>query len=120
MPRADLTIKTDVFRSTTLRADRIRRDTLVQLAAAYRDDPTRVINVLDDLAEVVRCPADAEGAEIDAAVDDVEIVCDMGPASMEVARPDLMQLINEALTAYRQQPSPVRPALSSKYVRGAA
>lgn len=99
--RADLAIRTDVFGTPYLRADRVRRDTLVQLAATWREDSAAVIDVLDALAEVVGCPRDSEGAEVDAAVEDVEVVCDMGPAEMELRRADLIQLIGQALDAHR-------------------
>lgn len=101
MPRADLTITTSSSGVVRLRADEIRRSTLVQLAAAYLEDPTGVIDVLGALAEVVRSPRDGEGAEIDAAVGDVEDVAGMGPAEMELRRADLGQLANEITKAYR-------------------
>ena len=114
MTHLDLAITTDLLRQSRLRADAIRRDTLVQLAAAWREDSSAVIDALDALAEVVRSPHDTEGAEIDGACDDLETVCDMGPAEMDLTRADVQQLLDQA-TAARQAMAPAvtYPTLSA-------
>lgn len=108
MSRLDLAITADVLGTVRLRADEIRRSTLVQLAAAWREDPTAVTDVLDSLAEVVHDPHDAEGAEVDAACDDVETVAGMLPASMELRRSDLRQLLDQIVSAYQVTVRPTR------------
>lgn len=108
MRRADLEISRSIVGEVRLRTDMIRHTTLVELGRAWLEDPTAVADVLDALAETLR-GARREG-EVDAAVEDVESVCHMGPAEMPVGRPDLVQLINEALTAYGPRPAAVAVA----------
>ncbi len=102
--RADLAIKTTADGlGATLRADRIRRDTLVQLARALRDDPdNHVRNALDALIDAADrvSPYDAEGAEVDYLVDDIESVAGMGPAVVDLTRGDLQQLARESAEAW--------------------
>lgn len=87
-------------RRPQLRADRIRRDTLVMLAAALReDDDNSVQNALDRLIDAVGNPRDAEGAEIDALVADIEDLADMGRAVMDLSNGDLRQLAEESAAA---------------------
>lgn len=84
----------------SLRADRIRRDTLTMLAAALREDHDgHLQNALDALVEAVDNPADAEGAEIDALVGDIEDLADMGRAEMTLTKADVEQLADEAVHA---------------------
>jgi hypothetical protein len=83
-----------------LRADRIRRDTLTQLAAALREaDDNDLQNALDALIEAVGNPADGEGAEIDALVGDIEDLAGMGRAVMDLTDADVRQLADEAVHA---------------------
>jgi|SRR5689334_6069732 len=92
-----------IGRPARLRADRIRRDTLTRLAAALReDDDSSVQNALDALIDAVANPADAEGAEIDALVADIEDLADMGRAEMALTDGDLSQLATEAAHAVNE------------------
>ncbi|MDI5965821.1 hypothetical protein [Streptantibioticus silvisoli] len=108
MIRLDLSITSNILGETTLRADRIRRDTLTQLALALRGDhATDVQNALDALIDAVASPDDAEGAEIDALVDDIEAEADMGPAEMRLSRTDLGQLLRQGSEVYHPAARPL-------------
>lgn len=90
-------------RPARLRADRIRRDTLTRLAAALREDHDSTLqNALDALVDAVANPRDAEGAEIDALVADIEDLADMGRADMALTDGDLGQLATEAAHAVNE------------------
>jgi hypothetical protein len=87
-------------RPARLRADRIRRDTLIRLAAALReDDEGHLQNALDALIDAVPNPLDVDGNEIDALVADIEDLADMGRADMALSSADLGQLADEAVHA---------------------
>lgn len=81
-----------------LRADRIRFDTLVQLAAAWSEPGARadIIARLDDLAEVVSSPR-AEGA-LDAAVEAVESAAGMDYAQVPINKTHALRLLSELTT----------------------
>lgn len=83
-----------------LRADRIRRDSLIMLAAALREDHDgHLQNALDSLVDAVESPRDSEGAELDALVADIEDLADMGRAEMTLTRADVDQLADDAVHA---------------------
>jgi len=87
-------------RPARLRADRIRRDTLTQLAAALAEDhDSSVQNALDELIDAVA--HDAPDVEIDALVQDLEDVADMGRPVMGLSDADVRQLADEAAAAVR-------------------
>jgi hypothetical protein len=97
--RADLKIGLHADKLTPyLRADGIRYDTLVALAAALMDDPDNdLINRLHELGHAVTGhPGDGE---IDALIGDVEDLADMGRAQMTLTRDELRQLAREAADA---------------------
>ena len=86
-----------IGRPARLRADRIRRDTLVQLAAALANDPfNHVLNALDALADA---GPDAPDNEIDDLVGDIQSTARMQPAAMDLTPGDLGQLAEEAWAA---------------------
>lgn len=81
-----------------LRADRIRRDTLVQLAAALREDhDNHVRNALDALIDATK--HDLSDNEIDDLVGDIEATGHMEPAAMDLSDGDVGQLAVEAWAA---------------------
>lgn len=87
-------------RPARLRADRIRRDTLTQLAAALREDHDgHLQNALDALIDAVDSPHDTEGAEIDALVADIESAARMDTAVMDLTAGDVRQLAGQAADA---------------------
>lgn len=87
-------------RPARLRADRIRRDTLIRLAAALReDDEGHLQNALDALVDAVPNPLDVDGNEIDALVADIEELADMGRADLALSPADLEQVADEAVHA---------------------
>lgn len=87
-------------RRPRLRADRIRRDTLTQLAAALVEDhDSDVINALHDLVDAMK--HDAPDVEIDALVQDIEDVADMGRPVVGLSDADVRQLADEAAAAVR-------------------
>lgn len=99
MPRADLTIGLHPSRAPYLRADTIRRDTILAIARALREHPRGrdLIDRLDDLGEVDLCGG-AEG-ELDALIEDVEALADMDAAAVTLSRADLDQLARESADA---------------------
>lgn len=99
MPRADLTIRLHPSRVPYLRADAIRRDTILAIARALREEPRGrdLIDALDNLGEV-----DVQGAyegELDALIEDVEALTEMRPACVALSRADLDQLARESADA---------------------
>jgi len=87
-------------RRPQLRADRIRRDTLTQLAAALREDhDNSVQDALDALIDAVDNPRDTEGAELDGLVADIETEARMSPAVMDLSPADVRQLATDTATA---------------------
>jgi hypothetical protein len=84
-------------RRAALKAERIRRDTLTQLAAALRDDPDNAVrNALDALIDAVTDPDDCEGRAIDELVADVESTAHMNAAVVALSRDDVQRLAREA------------------------
>lgn len=74
--------------SCVLRADAIRRDTLLALAQAWTDGDGRadIEDALDHLADVLASPRSEDG-ELDAAVEAVEDACgEMGAAEIHIDR----------------------------------
>jgi hypothetical protein len=107
MPNADLNI-TVRGRTPYLRADIIRRDTILAIAAALRDDPDNdLLNKLDDLGAVVL--GNPSEGELDDLVGDVEDLADMGRAEMRLSRGDLGQLARQSADAVAEL-SPKRVA----------
>jgi hypothetical protein len=107
----------------TLRADLIRRDTLVQLARALRSDNwNHVQNVLDNLIDVVDGPRDSEGAEVDALVAEIEAEAGMESASVDLSATALQQLARESADAVNGLIPLLRPVgvLPSQRNQGAA
>jgi hypothetical protein len=95
----------------TLRADRIRRDTLTQLAAALRGDrSTDVQNALDALIDAVDNPRDTGGCEIDALVAEIEAEAGMDSATVDLTPTALDQLARESADAYNTLAPPFRTA----------
>lgn len=85
-------------RPTTLRADRIRRDTLTALAGALaEDDDNTVLNALHELVDAVK--QGAADVEIDALVADVEDTSGMGRAQIPLTAADVRQLFEQAARA---------------------
>lgn len=96
----DLSIYTRVdWLAGFLRADRIRLDTLVQLAAALGDDTTRddVLEALDELASVVQSAHPSEGV-LDAAVEAVEDAAGMDTAQVPIDKATALRLSGELAT----------------------
>lgn len=94
-----------------LRADDIRRDTLVQLVQHWAEPKDRdvVLDALDELAAIVHSPA-REG-QLDAAIEQVEDVASMDTAHIEVGGHDMRRLLAEAteverVTSRFQSPRP--------------
>lgn len=80
-----------------LRADRIRRDTLTQLAAALRVDADNdVRNALDALVDAVRDPDDCEGRVVDELVADVESTAHMNAPVVALTHDDVQRLARES------------------------
>lgn len=102
-----------------LRADDIRRDTLVQLVAKWAEPDARdeVLDALDELAAVVTGVA-REG-ELDAAIEQVEDVASMDTAQVEVSIPDARRLLDE-LTAVGRRLFRFNPKRLLPGQRGAA
>lgn len=87
-----------ITRPARLRADRIRRDTLTRLAAALAEDhDSSVQNGLDALIDAMK--HDAPDVEVDALVQDIEDLADMGRAVMTLTDGDVQQLAHEAAAA---------------------
>ncbi|MEJ8671923.1 hypothetical protein WKI71_36835 [Streptomyces sp. MS1.AVA.1] len=84
-----------------LRADQIRRDTLMQLVATWGDPDARdeILDALDELAAVVS-GVSREG-ELDAALEQVEDVASMDTAHTEVGSHDMRRLLAEATEVER-------------------
>lgn len=81
-----------------LRADRIRRDTLTQLAAALREDHDgNLQNALDDLIDAMG--HDLSDNEVDALVGDIESAARMDTAVMDLTPGDVRQLFEQAARA---------------------
>lgn len=99
MPSADLTIRLHPSRSPYLRADAIRRDTILAIARALRDEPTgrTLIDALDNLGEAAL--GNTYEGELDALIEDVEALADMEAACVSLSRADLDQLAREAADA---------------------
>lgn len=84
-------------RLAALRVERIRRDTLTQLAAALRDDPDNSVrNALDALIDAVTDPDDCEGQEINELVADVESTAQMNAPVVALSKDDVQRLAHEA------------------------
>ncbi|MEC3995074.1 hypothetical protein VSR01_16635 [Actinacidiphila sp. DG2A-62] len=84
-------------RRAALKAERIRRDTLTQLAAALRDDPdSHVRNALDALIHEVRDPDDCEGRVVDELVADIESTAHMNAPVVALSAEDVQRLAREA------------------------
>lgn len=87
-----------IGRPAQLRADRIRRDTLTQLAAALRtDDDSELRNALDALTDAMG--HDVTDHEIDALVADIEDLARMDQAAMDLSPGDVRQIAAEARAA---------------------
>jgi hypothetical protein len=87
-----------IGRRPRLRVDRIRRDTLTQLAAALAEDhDNRVLDALDALVDAVK--HDAADNEIDGLVADIETTAHMDDAAMDLTPGDVRQLADEARIA---------------------
>lgn len=101
MTNANLDITAPAIgRPSRLRADRIRRDTLTQLAAALREDnDNSVRDALDALIDAVDNPHDTEGAEIDGLCEAIEDVAGMSRADMPLTPGDVQQLAEQASAA---------------------
>lgn len=85
-------------RPARLRADRIRRDTLTMLAAAWAEDhDNSVRDAVDALIDAMK--HDAPDVEIDALVDDITDLADMGRAVMTLTPADVHQLADQAADA---------------------
>lgn len=82
---------------SVLRVDQIRTDTLVQLVQHWAEPKDRdaIIDALDELAEVVTGVA-REG-ELDAAIEQVEDVCGMDTAQVEVSMWDTRCMLAELM-----------------------
>lgn len=107
-------------RPARLRADRIRRDTLVMLAQALREDHNNSVrNALDALIDAAGNPRDTEGAELDALVADIEDLADMGRADMRLSDADVRQLAEQAGDAVAAMAPVLRP-VASRQEAGAA
>jgi hypothetical protein len=86
-----------IGRRPRLRADRIRRDTLTQLAAALvEDNDNSVINALHALVDAVK--HDATDDEIDTLVGDIEDTARMDDAAVDLTDNDVAQLEFDAAT----------------------
>lgn len=85
-----------------LRVDQIRTDTLTQLVQHWAEakDRDAILDALDELAEVV-CGPRREG-ELDAAILQVEDVCGMETAQVEVSIPDSRRLLGELTEVARR------------------
>lgn len=94
-----------------LRADAIRRDTLMQLVQHWGnpDDRDDIIDALDELAAVVS--GIAREGELDAAVEQVEDVAGMDTAHIEIASHDVRRLLAEATEVER---------VTSRFLRSAS
>lgn len=112
MRDADLTITRNADGlGGQLRADRIRRDTLVALALALRgDNGTDVQNALDALIQAVDNPRDSGGCEIDALVAEVEAEAGMDSAAVDLSAAALQQLARESADAVNGLVPLLRPA----------
>lgn len=97
-PQLSITLRTD-WLAGYLRADRIRYDTLVQLAAALADDTARndVLTALDELASIVDNP-NADPAAVDTAVDTIEDTAGMDTAQIPLDRTTVRRLGGELTT----------------------
>ena len=85
-------------RPARLRADRIRRDTLVQLAAALREaDDNDLQNKLDELIDATG--HDVSDHALDALCADIEDLAGMGRADMPLTPGDVAQLAEQATAA---------------------
>lgn len=100
MTREDLTITRNVLGDVYLHDGPTRHATLVQLAAAWAEDSTAVIDALDALAAVVLDRRAPEGA-VDAAVEDVETAAGMELPDVLLSRSDLGQLVRQGWEAYQ-------------------
>lgn len=100
MTREDLCITRNVLGDVYLHDGPTRHATLVQLAAAWAEDSTAVIDALDALAAVVLDRRAPEGA-VDAAVEDVETAAGLDLPDVLLSRADQRQLLNQGLTAYQ-------------------
>lgn len=99
--------------SGLLRADAIRRNTLLSLATAWADDESReqLEAQLDALADAMRSPREGE---LDALLENVEDAAAMDDAHTELPMADLLRLRDElnaviAETAGRFNPTLVPP-----------
>ena len=94
-----------------LRADQIRRDTLMQLVHHWAEPKDRdaIIEALDELSEVVHS-ARREG-ELDAALENVEDVACMDDAHITVDSRDMRRLLAEATEVER---------ITSRFLRSAS
>ncbi|WP_329368896.1 hypothetical protein OG896_25000 [Streptomyces sp. NBC_00669] len=87
-------------RRAALQADRIRRDTLTQLAAALRADPdNRVRDALDALIDAVRDVDDCEGRTVDKFVQDLEDEAQMTKPVIAMSAEELQRVAREAAIA---------------------
>lgn len=91
-------------RPARLRADRIRRDTLVQLAAALREaDDNDLQNRLDRLIDATG--HDVSDHALDELCADIEDLAGMGRADMPLTAGDLVQLAKQAAAALDALPT---------------
>ena len=87
-----------IGRPARLRADRIRRDTLTQLAAALREDHDGVLqDRIDRLVDAMG--HDPSDNEVDALVADIESAARMDTAVMDLTAGDVRQLFEQAARA---------------------
>ncbi|KIZ16881.1 hypothetical protein [Streptomyces natalensis] len=119
MTAADLSARLDGFGlGVILRVDVIRAETLDQLARAWADDQTAVIDALDRLAAVVQRTTDPDDdtgwhpAAIDAARDDLETVVGLDAAEVTL-RPDTAIILASELQE-------AAGATFTAHIRGAA
>jgi hypothetical protein len=120
MPRADLTIRLHPSRVPYLRADAIRRVTILAIARALREEPTGrdLIDVLDNLGEAAL--GDTYEGELDALIEDVEALTDMEPACVALSRAELDQLARESADAVNALVPGELRVLPTQPKRGAA
>lgn len=115
MTREDLKITRNGLGDVYLHDGPTRHATLVQLAAAWAEDSTAIIDALDGLAAVISDRRAPEGA-VDAAVEDLETAAGMDLPDVLLSRTDLMQVIQQAWSAYqppRRTPRPVGAVVSA-------
>ncbi|MEV5140315.1 hypothetical protein AB0K71_06100 [Streptomyces syringium] len=77
-----------------LRADQIRHDTITGLVAEWQETgtPDDVTSAIEDLAEACRHDREADPAEVDARVEDVEAAACMGAARLVISLADAVRL----------------------------